>query len=54
MTFDREVAVFIALLALCAMLVLMILHITEVIAAPQIKCQATPPQANTYINWRHH
>jgi hypothetical protein len=52
MIFDREVTVFVALLALCAMLVLMILHITEVIAAPQIKCEATPPKVNSYINWR--
>jgi hypothetical protein len=33
MIFDRQVALFIGLAALCAMLVLMILHITEVIAA---------------------
>jgi hypothetical protein len=52
MTFDREVTVFIGLLALCAMLVLMLLHVTEVIAAPTIKCQSSPPATNTYLNWR--
>jgi hypothetical protein len=52
MTFDRDVAMFLGLLALCAMLILMVLHLTEVIAAPSIKCQATPPQTNSYINWR--
>jgi hypothetical protein len=53
MTFDREIAMFIGLLAVCVMLILMVLHLTEVIAAtPTIKCQATPPKANTYINWR--
>ena len=53
MIFDREVAVFIALLALCVMLVLTILHITEVIAAPtdQVRELATD-RTNTYINWR--
>jgi hypothetical protein len=50
MTFDREVAMFIALLAICAMLILMVLHLTEVIAAPTTKCQATPPQG--YASWR--
>jgi hypothetical protein len=52
MTFDREVAMFIALLAICTMLILMVLHLTEVIAAPSIKCQATPPKVDTYVNWR--
>jgi hypothetical protein len=52
MTFDREVAVFIALLAICAMLILIVLHLTEVIAAPSVKCQATPPPVNTYVQWR--
>jgi hypothetical protein len=52
MTFDRDIAVFIGLLALCVMLVLMVLHLTEVIAAPSVKCQATPPKVDTYVNWR--
>jgi hypothetical protein len=33
MTFDREVAFIIMLAALCAILVLLLLHLTEVIAA---------------------
>jgi hypothetical protein len=52
MTFDREVAVFVGLLALCAMLILMVLHLSEVIAAPAVKCQATAPSVDTYVNWR--